>query len=68
MGALQQEPTRGIDADLLHEIVDRHELPGALAHLHLLAALDERHELHDQQLQAVRIATEASNAARIRPM
>ncbi len=58
VGALQEIPAGRVDADEVDEIVDRHELAGALAHLHRLAVGNEVDELHDQQLQAIWIATE----------
>ena len=56
--ARQQEPARGVHADLAQEVVERDEFAGALGHLGALAAPHEVHELHDQHLEVLGIAAQ----------
>ena len=52
--ARQQEPARRVDADLVDQLVERHELARPLGHRRpLAAASDEVDELHDDQLERV---------------
>ena len=57
--ARQQKPARRIDPDLCNQLIERHELAGALGHLRALAAAQQMHELHDQQLELVGIPAES---------
>ena len=56
--ALQQEEARRVDPDLVHEVVERHELAPALGHRRALAALDDVDELHDHELELPGLAAE----------
>ena len=56
--ACQQIPARGVHADLRQQVVQRDELTRPLGHLRALARPDQVHELHDQQLQPVGIASQ----------
>src|SRR5215208_6872372 len=49
--ALEEEEARGVDADVVEQVVERDELALALRHPRALAALHQVDELHDQELQ-----------------
>ncbi len=49
--ALQHEEAGGVDADLVEQLVERHELAATLGHRRARVALDQVHELQDQDLE-----------------
>ena len=65
--ALKHEEARRVHADVVDQLVERHELAAALRHLGALAALHDMHELHDHDLELVRVA-ERSECGLMRPM
>ena len=56
--ALEHEEARGVDADVVDQLVERDELALALRHLRALAPLDDVHELHDDHLEPLPVAAE----------
>ena len=50
----EEREARGVAPDLLQELLHQHEFPPALGHAHGLAVAQERHELHDQDVEAPR--------------
>ena len=60
VAALEHEEPRRVDADVVDQVVERDDLPLPLRHLDALAALDEVHKLHDQELERVGLASECA--------
>ena len=56
--AVDEVPARGVDADLVHELVEEDDVAAPLRHLRLLAALRQMDELVDQHLDALRVVAE----------
>ena len=56
--ALQHEEARGVDADVVQQVVERDELAAPLRELRPLPVLEQVHELHDHELELARLATE----------
>ena len=50
---VDQEPAREVDADLVDEVVEEHDVAAPLGHLRLLAAAHQVHELVEQDLDSV---------------
>ena len=56
--AVDEVPARGVDADLVHEVVEEDDVAAALRHLGLLAAARQVHGLVEQHLDARRVVAE----------
>ena len=58
VAAVDEEPAREVDAHLVDEVVEEHDVALALRHLRLLAATHEMDELVDQHLDPGRVVAE----------
>src|SRR5579885_59482 len=56
--AVHEVPARGVDADLVHEVVEEHDVAAALRHLRLHAAAPEVDELVEDHLDAGGVVAE----------
>ena len=56
--ALQHEEARGVNADLVEQLVERDEFTPPLGHRSLLASLDEMDELEQRHLDRLGVAAE----------
>ena len=63
--AVDEVPARGVDADLVEQLVEEHDVAGALRHLRGLAAAREVNELVEQHLDAVRVVAEHPRDRRV---
>ena len=60
---LEHEEPRGVDADLVEQLVEGDEIAAPLGHRRPLAALDQVDELEDQDLDRLGIAAQRGIAA-----
>ena len=58
VSAVDEEPARGVDADLIHEVVEEDDLSLSLRHLRPLAAARQMDELVEEHLDPARVVAE----------
>src|SRR3954467_12269872 len=63
--AVDEVPTRGVDADLIHEVVEEDDVAAAARHARLLAALRQVDHLVEEHLHPLRVVAEHPRDCRV---